>query len=66
MMTVQQAFGLALQHHQAGRLVEAEAIYRRYAVVNDADLHAAAGKIAALSTMATGTITGTVARIGAR
>src|SRR5258708_19124477 len=29
MMTVQQAFDLALQHHQAGRLAEAEGMYRR-------------------------------------
>jgi predicted O-linked N-acetylglucosamine transferase (SPINDLY family) len=29
MMTVPQAFNLALQHHQAGRLAEAEAIYRQ-------------------------------------
>ena len=28
-MTLQQAFDLALQHHQAGRLAEAEAIYRQ-------------------------------------
>lgn len=29
MMTVQQAFDLALQHHRAGRLAEAEALYRQ-------------------------------------
>jgi len=29
MATVQQAFDLALQHHQAGRLAEAEALYRQ-------------------------------------
>ena len=29
MMTVPQAFDLALQHHQAGRLAEAEALYRQ-------------------------------------
>jgi len=29
MMTAQQAFELALQHHQAGRLAEAEALYRQ-------------------------------------
>ncbi len=28
-VTVQQSFELALQHHQAGRLAEAEALYRR-------------------------------------
>jgi len=28
-MTVQQVFDLALQHHQAGRLAEAEAVYRQ-------------------------------------
>ena len=28
-VTVQQAFDLALQHHQAGRLAEAEAVYRQ-------------------------------------
>jgi predicted O-linked N-acetylglucosamine transferase (SPINDLY family) len=28
-MTLQQAFGLALQHHQAGRLNEAEGLYRQ-------------------------------------
>jgi protein O-GlcNAc transferase len=28
-MTIQQAFNLALQHHQAGRLAEAESIYRQ-------------------------------------
>jgi predicted O-linked N-acetylglucosamine transferase (SPINDLY family) len=33
MMTVQQAFDLALQHHQAGRLVEAEALYRQILAV---------------------------------
>lgn len=46
-----------------------EAIYRRYAIVSDADLRAAADKLAAIEKLAesgTGTITGTVARIGAR
>jgi predicted O-linked N-acetylglucosamine transferase (SPINDLY family) len=33
MMTVQQAFDLALQHHQAGRLAEAEALYRQILAV---------------------------------
>jgi protein O-GlcNAc transferase len=33
MMTVQQAFDLALQHHQAGRLDEADAIYRQILAV---------------------------------
>lgn len=33
MMTVQQAFDLALQHHQAGRLADAEAIYRQILAV---------------------------------
>lgn len=33
MMTVQQAFDLALQHHQAGRLAEAEAIYQQILAV---------------------------------
>ena len=33
MMTVQQAFDLALQHHQAGRLTEAEALYRQILAV---------------------------------
>ena len=32
-MTIQQAFELALQQHQAGRLAEAEAIYRQILVV---------------------------------
>jgi predicted O-linked N-acetylglucosamine transferase (SPINDLY family) len=38
-MTVPQAFALALQHHQAGRLAEAEAIYRQILAVqpNHAD-----------------------------
>jgi len=43
-----------------------EAIYRRYAIVNDADLRAAAVKLAAASDRPTGTITGTVGHIGAR
>ena len=33
MMTVQQAFDLALQYHQAGRLTDAEAIYRQILAV---------------------------------
>ena len=33
MMTAQQAFALALQHHQAGRLAEAEALYRQILAV---------------------------------
>jgi predicted O-linked N-acetylglucosamine transferase (SPINDLY family) len=39
MMTVQQAVALALQHHQAGRVAEAEAIYRQVLTVepNHAD-----------------------------
>ncbi|MDR3402695.1 MAG: tetratricopeptide repeat protein [Chthoniobacter sp.] len=32
-VTVQQAFDLALQHHQAGRLAEAEALYRQILAV---------------------------------
>src|SRR4051794_19242033 len=28
-LTIEQAFQLALQHHQAGRLVDAEALYRQ-------------------------------------
>lgn len=38
-MTIQQAFALALQHHQAGRLGEAEALYRQILAVqpNHAD-----------------------------
>ena len=44
---------------------KAEVIYRRYAIVNDADLHAAAVRLAALSDTGTGTITGTVARLEA-
>src|ERR1700742_1795115 len=38
-MTVQQAFALAQQHHQAGRLAEAEALYRQILAVkpNDAE-----------------------------
>lgn len=43
-----------------------EAIYRRYAIVNDADLHAAAQKLAALSGARTGTIAGTLAHFDAR
>jgi integrase len=46
-----------------------EAIYRRYAIVSDADLRAASDKLAAIEGpgySGTGTITGTVARIGAR
>jgi len=39
MMTVRQAFECAVQHHQAGRLVEAEALYRQIVAVapNHAD-----------------------------
>ena len=37
-MTIQQAFDLALQNHQAGRLAEAEALYRQILAV--APLHA--------------------------
>ena len=33
MMTIQQAFDRALQHHQAGRLTEAEALYRQILAV---------------------------------
>lgn len=33
MLTIQQAFDLALQHHQAGRLAEAEALYRQILAV---------------------------------
>ena len=36
-----------------------EAVYRRYAIVNDADLRAAADRLAALAGSTTGTITGT-------
>jgi len=43
-----------------------EAIYRRYAIVNDADLRAAAEQLAAVSERRTGTITGTVGHSGAR
>jgi hypothetical protein len=43
-----------------------EAIYRRYAIVNDADLRGAADKLAALSESRTGTVTGTVRRIQGR
>ena len=32
-VTIDQAFQLALQHHQAGRLAEAEAIYRQILAV---------------------------------
>ncbi len=45
-----------------------EAIYRRYAIVSDADLRAAADKLAAIERRpesTTGTITGTVSMIGA-
>lgn len=37
-----------------------EAVYRRYAIVSDADLRAAADKLAAMAETAMGTITGTV------
>ena len=40
-----------------------EAIYRRYAIVSDADLRAAADKLAAIDLEPT---TGTVTRLGAR
>jgi hypothetical protein len=40
---------------------KAEAIYRRYAIVHDADLRDTAAKSAASSDGAMGTITGTVA-----
>jgi integrase len=46
-----------------------EAIYRRYAIVNDADLHAAAVKLAAVSEApkpAMGTVTGTIGLGGRR
>jgi integrase len=43
-----------------------EAIYRRYAIVSDADLREAADKLAAISEPGTGTTTGTVTRIGGR
>jgi integrase len=46
-----------------------EAIYRRYAIVNDADLRAAAVKLAAVSDapkLATGTIAGTIGHGGTR
>ena len=42
-----------------------EAVYRRYAIVNDADLRAAADKLAAIEPGA-GTTMGTVTRIGGR
>jgi integrase len=46
---------------------KAEAIYRRYAIVSDADLRAAADKLAAIEPETrTGTTTGTVVRIGER
>lgn len=38
MMTVQQAFALALQHHQAGRLAEAEGLYRQILAVQPGHL----------------------------
>ena len=45
-----------------------EAIYRRYAIVSDADLRAAADKLAAIERpgSGTGTTTATVAQIGGR
>ncbi len=44
-----------------------EAIYRRYAIVNDADLRLAADKLAAIEPGAgTGTVTGTMSQIGGR
>jgi len=45
-----------------------EAIYRRYAIVSDADLRAAADKLAAIERpgSGTGTTTGTVTQIGGR
>jgi tetratricopeptide (TPR) repeat protein len=39
-VTIQQAFDLALQHHQAGRLQEAEAIYRRILAQQPANIDA--------------------------
>ena len=33
MMTVERAFQIALQHHQSGRLADAEAIYRQILAV---------------------------------
>ena len=38
-----------------------ESVYRRYAIVSDADLREAAAKLAVSAESATGTITGTVA-----
>jgi integrase len=43
-----------------------EAVYRRYAIVNAADLRAAADKLASIEKSGTGTITGTVTKIAAR
>ena len=37
-----------------------EAVYRRYAIVSDTDLRAAADKLAAIAGTGTGTSTGTV------
>ena len=42
-----------------------EAIYRRYSIVNDADLREVAVKLAAIENPATGPMTGTVVRIAA-
>ncbi|MGB8167557.1 MAG: tetratricopeptide repeat protein [Chthoniobacteraceae bacterium] len=39
-MTIQQAFELALHHHQSGRLAEAEAIYREILTVDPRQAHA--------------------------
>jgi hypothetical protein len=41
-------------------------IYRRYAIVSDADLKAAAENLAAIENQGTGTVPGTVSRIGVR
>jgi integrase len=57
---VSRSVAMKLTGHKTG------AVYRRYAIVNDADLHAAGVKPAAPSVAPTGTITGTVARIGPR
>ena len=41
-----------------------ESVYRRYAIVNDADIQDAARKLAMSAAAATGTITGTIAAPG--
>ena len=53
----------ALRRNADGR-TQTEAIYRRYAIVSDADLRATADKLAAIEGRET--VTRTVARIGAR